>query len=318
MKYFITGGAGFIGSHFTDTLLASGKTVVVYDNFSTGRMDFLKHHRDNPNLTVIQGDLADNELLDKSISGSQSVFHLAAHADVQSGYFNRMIDHEQNLVHTKNLLEAMVKHSVKELIFSSTSSVYGDASIHPTPENYPFKPTSLYGATKAACESYIHAYSSYFSISSYIYRFASFIGERYTHGIIFDVLKKLERNHKKITLLSDGTPKKSSIYVQDGIQAVLLSREKCQSRYNVFNIGHDHTKTVAEIVQLILKYAESSDTKIEWSGKESNWKGDNEYVHLSNSKLKKIGWKPEISIEEGIKRTVTYLLQNQYLFKEVQ
>ena len=309
MKYFVTGGAGFIGSHIVDRIINEGNDVVVYDNFSTGKKLFVKHHFKNPRFKLVEGDLKNTKLLEKSIKGVEFVFHMAAHADVRSGFENHEIDHEQNLEMTQNVLEAIYKNNIKKIAFSSTSSVYGDATVHPTPEDYPFEPTSLYGATKAACETYIHSYASYYGMTSYIFRFVSFIGERYTHGIIVDLLNKLKKNSKKIKLFSDGSPKKSSLYVLDGVDAMFAIIKKSREQFNVFNIGHTQILTVNEIVDTILDAAGYKNVKKNWLGKGSNWKGDNEFVHLSIDKLRKLGWKPKLSIKEGIRKTVNYLLK---------
>src|SRR3989344_39993 len=310
MKYFVTGGAGFIGSHIVDKLISLKKKVIVYDNFSTGKMIFIKHHLKNPNFKLVKADIRDKKLLNESMRLADFVFHLSAHADVPSGFNDHDIDHRENLEMTQNVLEAMYKNKVRKIAFASTSSVYGDATVHPTPENHPFRPTSLYGATKAACESYISSYGSYYDMTSYIFRFVSFIGERYTHGIIFDVLAKLKKNNKRLELLSDGTPKKSSIYIKDGVEAIFTVISKAKKRFNVYNIGHEKVLTVSEIVDIILKSAKYHNVKKIWLGRESNWKGDNKFVQLSISKLKKLGWKPETTVEYGINRTVGYLLSN--------
>jgi len=310
MKCLVTGGAGFIGSHIVDRLLEEGNRVVVYDNLSTGRELFIKHHFEDNNFKFVKADLKDLDLLAKSMEGVQFVYHLAAHADVRSGFHDHFIDHEQNLEMTQNVLEAMYKNGVKNIMFSSTSSVYGDASVHPTPESYPFEPTSLYGATKAACESYIRTYASYYGIRSFIFRFVSFTGERYTHGIVFDVLEKLKNNPKELELFSDGTPKKSSLYVKDGVEAIFKVIKKSKDQFNVYNIGHDEVTTVANIVDWIIEVGGYENVNKSWLGKGSNWKGDNEFVYLANDKLKAMGWKPTLTIEEGIKKTARYILEN--------
>src|SRR3989344_6267111 len=244
MKYLVTGGAGFIGSHIVDRLLKEDHKVLVYDNFSTGKKIFIKHNLKNKNFKLIIGDVLNTKKLTREMKGIDFIFHMAAHADVRSGFNDRSIDHTQNLEATKSVLEAMHKAGVKKIAFASTSSVYGDAKIHPTPEDYPFEPTSLYGATKAACESYIQTYASYFGWNVYIFRFVSFIGERYTHGIVFDVLKKIKKNSKNLELLSNGTPKKSSVYVGDGVDAIFKVINSCKYRINIYNIGHDDILTV--------------------------------------------------------------------------
>lgn len=310
MKYLITGGAGFIGSYIVDKLIKDGEKVIVYDNFSTGKKAFIKHHLKNNKFELIKADLSDEKKLNKAMKGVDFVFHLAAHADVRSGIEDHSIDHEQNLEMTQNVLEAMIKNNIKNLAFSSTSSVYGDANMHPTPEDCPFNPTSLYGATKAACESYIQAYASYYNLKVYIFRFVSFLGPRYTHGIVFDVLKKLRQNPKSIKLFSDGSPKKSSLAVSDGVDAIFQIISKSKEKINVYNIGHKEVLTVSEIVDTILQITKQKSVKKIWMGKKSNWKGDNEFVLLSINKLTKLGWKPTKSTKQSISEIVTYLQDN--------
>lgn len=309
MKYLVTGGAGFIGSNIVDHIIDKGDSVIVYDNFSTGKKIFINHHLKNKNFKLVVGDVLDNKKLTKAMKGVDFVFHIAAHADVRSGLNDHFIDHHQNLEATQSVLEAMHKNGVKKIAFSSTSSVYGDADFHPTDENAPFKPTSLYGATKVACESYINAYATYYDWNAYIFRFVSFVGERYTHGIIFDVLHRLHKNPKELILLSDGTPRKSSIYVKDGVNAIFKGIQKGKKQVNIFNIGHDDILTVDEIVDTILSSA-NIKTKKKYIGGKRGWKGDNNFVHLDNKKLIKLGWKPKVSFKEGIEKTVKYIKEN--------
>ncbi len=312
MKYLVTGGAGFIGSHIVDTLIDGGHDVVVYDNFSTGRKLFIKQHSKNKKFKLVTGDLLDIKKLTKAMKDVDFVFHIAGYADVRSGLIDRQINHIQNLEATHNVLEAMHKNNVTKIAFASTSSVYGDAEIHPTPEDAPFHPTSLYGAAKAASEQYIEAYASYYDWNAYIFRFVSFVGERYTHGIIYDLLKKVKRNPNVLELLSDGTPRKSSVYVADGVKAIFTAIKKAKGKVNIFNIGHDEIMTVDQIVDTILDAATISIKK-KYKGGKVGWKGDNNFVHLDNTKLKKIGWKPTKTQREGIRRTVDYLLANSDL-----
>lgn len=314
MKYLVTGGAGFIGSHIVDYLVERGNKVIVYDNFSTGKDMFIKHHLRNKNFMLVKGDILDEKNLNRTMKGVNFVFHMAAHADVRSGYKDHNIDHTQNLEGTISVLESMYKNNVKKIVFPSTSSVYGDAKVHPTPENYPFEPTSLYGATKAACENYIHTFASYYGWQIFIFRFVSFVGERYTHGIIFDVLKKLRKTSKILELFSDGTPKKSSVYVTDGVEAIFKAIGSSLEKINIFNIGHDDVLTIDEVVSTILKAAEIKIKK-KYLGGDKGWMGDNNFVYLDNSKLKKIGWHPRYSFKEGIEKTVLYLQNNPQILR---
>lgn len=314
MKYLVTGGAGFIGSHIVDELIRSNHQVVVFDNFSTGKEKFVRQHRHNPNFRLIKGNVLDKKLLTQTMENIDFVFHLAAHADVRNGYTNHSVDHRQNLETTLSVLEAMFKNKVNKIAFTSTSSVYGDASIHPTPETYPFEPTSLYGATKVACESYIRAYAGYYGWQAYIFRLVSFIGERYTHGIIFDLMKKIGDKPDKLELLSDGSPKKSSLYVKDGVRAFFQVINKAKQQINIYNIGHEEIFTIDEIVNIILTALKCRLPKSYLGGKRG-WAGDNNFVHLDISKLKSLGWKPKKSLKEAVKLTIDYLSNQPELFR---
>ena len=314
MKYLVTGGAGFIGSHIADYVLKRGHSVIVYDNFSTGKKLFIEHNLKNKKFSLVKGDVLNTRKLSKAMSGVDFVFHFAAHADTKAGFLNHDVDHMQNLEATQSVLEAMKKNNVKNIAFASTSSVYGDAKVHPTPESYPFEPTSLYGATKAAAEGYIRSYASYYGWNAYIFRFASFIGERYTHGIIFDVLKKIKNGATVLPLFSDGTPKKSSVYIGDAIRGIFMVIDKVKKgEVNIFNIGHDGVLTIDEIVDTILSSADIIIKK-KYKGGNRGWKGDNNFVHLDNKKLRHLGWKPQFSIKDGIRKTVAYLQKNPKLF----
>lgn len=311
-KYLVTGGAGFIGSHLVDWLIKEGNEVIVYDNFSTGNKLFIKHHLSNSKFTLVKGDVLDTKKLTKAMKGVDFVMHIAGHADVRGGLEDHHINHIQNLEATHSVLEAMYVNGVKNIAFSSTSSVYGDSDIHPTPENAPFMPTSLYGAAKAASEQYIVTYANYYDWNVYIFRFVSFVGERYTHGIIYDILKKVKINTEVLPLYSDGTPRKSSIYVGDGVKAIFTAIKKSKNKINIYNIGHDEIMTVDQIVDTVLQVGKIKITK-QYAGGNKGWKGDNNFVHLDNSKLKSIGWRPTKSLREGIKKTVKFLLDNPKL-----
>lgn len=314
MKYLVTGGAGFIGSHIVDYIINQGDEVIVYDNFSTGHKLFIKHHSKNKNFKLVVGDVLDTKKLTRAMKGVDFVFHMSAHADVKSGLNDHYIDHDQNLEATHSVLESMFKNGVKKIAFASTSSVYGDAEVHPTPENAPLQPTSLYGATKAACEQYIHAYTSYYDMDAYVFRFVSFVGERYTHGIACDILKKVQKNSAELELFSDGTPRKSSVYVGDGVNAIFTTIKKSKKGFNVCNIGHDDVLTVNEIVDTILSAADIKIKK-KYLGGNKGWKGDNNFVYLDNKKLKAYGWKPKLTFKEGLVKTINYIQANLDLLK---
>jgi UDP-glucose 4-epimerase len=312
-KAFVTGGAGFIGSHVVDSLLSQGKQVVVYDNFRTGRIEFLPEKK--PELTIVRGDVLDLAALTKAMAGCDSVFHFQANADVRGGVVNTRVDLEQNTIATWNVLDAMRVNGAKQVAFASSAAVYGEPETFPTPESYAPLQTSLYGASKYAGEAMLQAYSEYFGIRSFSYRFVSWMGERYSHGIVFDVMKNLRRDPTRLPLLGDGTQKKSYLYVKDGISGIMLSIEKSQNQKNVFNLGHDYFLTVLEVVKVILDELKLKDVKLEFAGGKRGWLGDSPLVRLDTSKLKSLGWQPEVSIEESVRRTARYLADHPHLLE---
>jgi UDP-glucose 4-epimerase len=312
-KAIVTGGAGFIGSHLVDALLARGAEVVVYDNFCTGRAEFLP--KVPSNLKIVRDDALDLPALKAAAAGCDFIFHFQANADVRGGRDNPRVDLEQNTIATWNALEAARAGGVKGFAFASSSAIYGDPETFPTPENYPPLQTSLYGASKFAGEAMIQAYCEYYDMRSFTFRFVSWIGERYTHGIIFDIMKKLQRDPKRLPLLGDGTQKKSYLYVKDGVSGVMLGIEKGKTQKNIFNLGHDYFITVVEVVKIVLDELGMKDVKLEFAGGKRGWIGDSPLVHLDTAKIKSLGWKPETTIEEGIRRTVRYLKQNPQLLQ---
>lgn len=310
MKAFVTGGAGFIGSHIVDRLIERGDDVIVYDNMSTGIEDFIKPHFENPKFKFVQGDILDTEKLKAEMQGVDFVFHFAAHADVRSGFIDHKIDLEQNLLGTINILEAMRGNNVKKIAFASTSSVYGDATVIPTPENYPFFPTSLYGSSKASAETYIATFCEYYDMTAYIFRFVSWVGERYTHGLVFDFLNKLEKDPTTLHILGDGTQKKSYLYVKDGVDAIFTIIEKAKEKINVFNLGNDEIINVVDSAKVIVDEAGYKDVKFTFEGGDKGWIGDNKYVLLDTKKLQSLGWKASKKTREGLRITTRYLLDN--------
>ncbi len=318
MKYFVTGGAGFIGSHIVDKLMEkSGEVneVIVYDNFSTGQELFIQQHLNHPNFRLIKGDILDLPLLTKSMQGSDFVFHLTANADVRGGINNTDIDFQQNIVGTKNVLEAMRVNGIKKIAFSSSAVVYGEPKIFPTPENCELIQTSLYGASKLAGEALIQAYCEYYGIRCWIFRFVSWIGERYTHGVVFDFIRKLQKNPKELEILGNGEQKKSYLYVKDGVEGIFFAINHFNEKVNIFNLGHKEFMSVTNVAKIILQEMRMNETKFCFTGGERGWIGDSPFVHLDISKLEMKGWAPKTSIEEGIRRTARYLLDNSPVLK---
>lgn len=315
MHYFVTGGAGFIGSNMVDRLLEEGNHVTVYDNFSTGRREFLRRAEDNKNFKLVEGDTLDFEKLRGAMVGSEFVFHFAANADVRMGTEHPRKDLEQNTIATFNVLEAMRMNGIERIAFSSTGSVYGEAVTIPTPEDAEFPiQTSLYAASKLAGEGMIAAYCEGFDMTAYIFRFVSLLGERYTHGHVFDFVKKLKENPERLYILGNGHQKKSYLYIQDCIDAILTAIEKSGDKVNIFNLGTDEYCEVNDSATWISRKLGLSPN-FEYAGGERGWIGDNPFIYLDTVKIRALGWKPRYSIQDGIMKTVEYLQSNQWVLE---
>ncbi len=313
MRYFITGCAGFIGSHLTDKLLSAGHEVVGYDNFSTGFAEFLRKANQSSQFTLIKGDLLDKETLVDSMSHIDFVFHLAANADVRFGTHHPHKDLEQNAIATFHVLEAMRANQVKRLAFSSTGSIYGEAETIPTPEHAPFPiQTSLYGASKLAAEGLIQAYCEGFDFQAYIFRFVSILGERYTHGHVFDFYKQLLQNPDQLTILGNGKQRKSYLYVEDCLDAMMSVIENAKDKINIFNLGADEYCQVTDSIDWICEYL-GLKPKRTFTGGERGWIGDNPFIFLDTARIQKLGWKPRLSIREGVIQTIKYLSENAWI-----
>lgn len=315
-RAFVTGGAGFIGSHIVDRLAQIANNVTIYDNFSTGQEQFIKHHARNPQIRVVRADVLDCERLKKEMANCDFVFHLQANADVRGGINRTRIDLEQNTIGTWNVLEAMRINEIKHIVFSSSATVYGEPFAFPTPENYAPLQTSLYGASKLACEAMIQAYSEYFGIKSYIFRFVSWIGERYSHGVIFDFVKKLRENAQALEVLGDGKQRKSYLDVVDGVNGIFYAVEHAKGLKNVFNLGHDEFMNVLDLAAIVVEQLGLKGVRYVTTGGERGWPGDSPFVHLDTTKLKLLGWRPRISIEQGIRNTVRYLQAHSQVLEQ--
>ncbi len=315
MRYFVTGGAGFIGSNMVDRLLSEPENeVIAYDNFSTGRREFLKDALNNPRFTLVEGDTLDEEAMTKAMKGVDFVFHFAANADVRMGTEHPKKDLEQNTIATYHVLEAMRANGIKRIGFSSTGSVYGEAEVIPTPEDAPFPiQTSLYGASKLACEGLLAAYAEGFDFQVYIFRFVSILGERYTHGHVFDFVKRLQEDPTHLHILGNGKQRKSYLYVKDCMEAILTVIRGAKEKVNIFNLGTDQYCEVNDSVGWICKRLGVSPS-FTYSGGERGWIGDNPFIYLDTAKVRSLGWKPAATIEEGVVKTVEYLLENQWVF----
>jgi len=310
----VTGAAGFIGSHLVDRLLRDGEDVIGYDNLSTGMPEFIADARCYPSFTFVKGDLLDTDALTKGMRGASRVAHLAANADVRFGLDHPRKDLEQNTIATFNVLEAMRANNIKEIIFSSSGSIYGEANIVPTPEDAPFPvQTSLYGASKLAGEGMIAAYAEGYGIKARIFRFVSLLGERYSHGHIFDFMRQLAKDPERLHVLGDGKQRKSYLHVQDCIDGILLGSTATDERIQIFNLGTDEVCQVFDSVGWITGRLKLSP-RLSFSGGRRGWIGDIPLIHLDTSRIRSIGWRPKRSIREAVELTVDWLDANRWIF----
>ena len=315
MKALVTGAAGFIGSNLVDRLLAAGHEVTGFDNFSTGFRQFLEGARAHPLFRMVEADLLDLDAVRAAVAGADMVFHLAANADVRFGPEHPRKDLDQNTIVTWNVLEAMRVAGVRRIAFSSTGSVYGEPEVHPTPESAPFPvQTSLYGASKLAAEGLIAAYAAAFGFQTFIFRFVSILGERYTHGHVFDFYRQLLDHPERLDVLGNGHQRKSYLYVQDCINAILLAAEECTALVNIFNLGTDEYCEVNDSIGWIGGHL-GVTPELRYAGGERGWVGDSPFIFLDCARMRSLGWKPELTIRQGIICTLEYLQSNPWVLE---
>ena len=307
MRVLVTGAAGFIGSNMVDRLLAAGHTVVGFDNMSTGQKRFLEAARAHPRFVFHQADLLDRTTLAQAMEGAELVVHFAANADVRFGTDHPRKDLDQNTIATWNVLETMREQGCKRIVFSSTGSVYGEPEMFPTPETCPFPvQTSFYGASKLAAEGLIQAYCEGFAMQGYIFRFVSILGERYTHGHVFDFYQQLAEHPDRLHVLGNGHQRKSYLYVQDCIDAILLALDRADKKVNIFNLGTDEYCEVNESIGWICEYL-GLHPKLTYGGGERGWIGDSPFILLDCSRIRALGWKPRLTIKEAVLHTIKFV-----------
>jgi UDP-glucose 4-epimerase len=311
----VTGAAGFIGSNLVDRLLRDGNQVTGYDNFSTGKRQFLARAQQQSGFHLVEADLLDRPALNKAVAGHEIVFHLAANADVRFGTERPSRDLEQNTIATFNVLEAMRAGGVRRIVFSSTGSIYGEAQVFPTPEDAPFPvQTSLYGASKLAGEGLIQAYSTGFDFQAYIFRFVSILGQRYTHGHVFDFYRKLMADPSEIEVLGNGKQRKSYLHVDDCLEAILLCLEKARDPLQIFNLGTDEYCTVDQSLEWICQHLGYTPRR-HYGGGERGWIGDSPFIFLDTRKIRGLGWRPSHDIRSGVIATLKYLQQEKWVMQ---
>ena len=287
--------------------------MVAYDNFSTGQERFLDQALGNPRFQLVRGDVLDRATLGAAVSGVDIVFHFAASADVRFGTEHPERDLQQNSIATFNVLEAMRASGVKQIVFPSTGSVYGEPALFPTPEDAPFPlQTSLYGAAKLASEALIQAYCEGFGFQGHIFRFVSILGERYSHGHIFDFYEQLREHPGELRVLGDGRQRKSYLYVQDCLDAVLYALQHATAKVNIFNLGTDDYCQVNDSIAWIAGELGLTPA-LSYTGGERGWIGDSPFIFLDCRRIRSLGWQPQVSIREGVSRTLRYLQRNTWL-----
>ena len=308
MHSIVTGGAGFIGSHLVDLLLSRGDTVTVIDSMVAGRMFNIEHNLHQ--ITFVHADLLDDGW-QKHFAGADRVYHIAADPDVRGSARKSYEVYENNVTTTVKVLEAMKEHGVKEIVFTSTSTVYGEADVIPTPENYsPMMPISIYGASKLACEAMISAYAATYGMKAWVYRFANIIGSRSTHGVIFDFVQKLRANPAELEILGDGRQSKSYLAVENCVTAMVHAPTISDGTFNVFNIGSEDWVSVKRIAELIVEEMQLKDVTFRFTGGDRGWIGDVPMMRLAVDKLKSFDWTPDITSEESVRRAIRATLED--------
>ena len=314
MRVLITGGAGFIGSHLVDRLMELGHEVRVLDDLSAGSLDNVKRWLENENFEFIKGDMRDSETVKEAVKDVEAIFHLAANPEVRIGAQSPELLYETNVMITYNLLNAVRDSGVKYIIFTSSSTVYGDASLIPTPEDYgPLEPISVYGGAKLAAEALISGYAHTFGFKALIFRLANIIGERSNHGVIYDFINKLRKNPEELQILGDGRQRKSYLHVSDTVEGMLKIFEHFKGdakTVDFYNLGNDDWITVREIAGIVSEEMGLKPRFVFTGGVDGGrgWKGDVKFMRLAIEKAKATGWRPRLSSYEAVRRTVKELL----------
>lgn len=318
-SYFIIGGAGFIGSHFADALLASPKTrrVTIYDNFSSGRDWHYERHRGNPRFNVVHADASDVSALTVTMEGHDWVIHLASNPDIAAAAQCPEIDFYRGTLLTNNVVEAMRRSGLHRLLYASGSGVYGDAGNKPLNEDYaPMVPISTYGASKLACESLISSYCSMFGLHACAFRFGNVVGPRQTHGVGFDFLRRLSAKPKSLRILGDGHQSKPYIHVTDVVDAALCAAKKATAPFSVFNVATDDAVTVTEIADLAVEtLGLPAKPAFEYTGGPRGWRGDVPVVRLDSTRIRALGWFPKRNSREAMRQSLQEMMADERILR---
>lgn len=305
----ITGGAGFIGSHLTDSLLMEGYNVTVIDNLSLGRLTNLLNAQNNQRFKFIKGDILDKELLFNIFNEGNfdTVFHMAANSDIAKSHVNPDVDFNNTLTTTYNVLLAMKEYNVKNIVFASTSAIYGDTGVSVSEDFGPLFPISHYGASKLASEAYISSFCENYGFKAWITRFPNVVGERATHGAIYDFIKKLKKNPNELEVLGNGTQIKPYLYVKDLVEAILLIWKSTNEKINYFNLGVETRTTVKEIAEMVIDEM-GLNAVIKYAGGNRGWVGDVPTFSYSLDKIHALGWNPKVTSNEAVRKSIRYIL----------
>jgi UDP-glucose 4-epimerase len=307
---FVTGGAGFIGSHLSERLLAAGSTITVYDNLSSGRREWIEHLLDEPGFRFIEADLRDIDSLKEAAAGHDVVFHLGANTDIPKGNEDTRLDLENDTIATYNLLEAMRQLGMRKLVFASSSTVFGELVLRRTSEDDgPLLPISLYGAGKLACEGLISAYCHLFGMQSWIFRFGNVVGRRMGHGVLYDFIAKLRRNPAELEILGDGNQEKNYFLVEDCLDGMLFAfHHATEKPCDVFNLGCESTIKVSDIARVVVEEMGLKDVRFRYTGGSRGWPGDVPVVIYDVSKMNKLGWQAKHSSAEAVRIALRRML----------
>jgi UDP-glucose 4-epimerase len=312
-QYFITGGAGFIGSHLVDRLIADDNQVTVYDNLVSGRKEWIKPHLGKENFRFIEADLLDFDTLKQTMKGHEVIWHLGANTDIPTGNRVTDLDLKNCTIATRNILEALRANNIDKILFASSACVYGDAPPEALAENFgPLLPINLYGAGKLACEGLISAYSHLFGIKAWIFRFANVVGARMGHGVIYDFIQKLKQNPKELEILGDGKQEKPFFLVEDCVDGMLCAFNNSDNQYDVFNLGCEFFTTVNQIARIVTEEMGLKDVKFKYTGGRRGWPGDVPVVHFNVDKMKKLSWHAKHNSDEAVR------LATRRMLKEIQ
>jgi len=312
MKVFVTGGAGFIGSHLVDKLIDKGNIVTIYDNLSSGKKQYVQQHLENDNFTFIKADLLNLKRVKKEIKGHDVVFHIAANPHVRLGEKQTDLDLKYETIATYNVLESMRANDIKKIIFSSSSVVYGETPEISLTETYgPTLPISLYGAGKLASEGLISAFCGTFDLQAWIYRFANVVGTRGTHGVVVDFIEKLKKNPKELEILGDGKQCKPYLHVSDCVEGIIFGLGHSHDKINLLNLGCKTNTTVTKIAEMVVEETGLNDVSFKYTGGKRGWKGDVPRFQLDAGKMNKLGWNERYTSDEAVKKAIKEILNNK-------